>query len=217
MTPEEFVKCFYLERQSLIDLYFAPGGNTQVASLIRNMQLDEVGTERLRELLLTVLDDAFYTVLLGLDGEAQIGNRQEAYTLLDEEQRELTGGEIEGFAWEYFHGFKYEADQNRSDFIAELRYRTTEEGGRQRPVRSGYRPHIRFPVDDMLTSGQQTFINRTVVYPGDRVYAEIEILAKDYFAGKLREGMRFEFSEGSRLMGTGKILRMVNLKLMAGG
>lgn len=42
-----------------------------------------------------MLVDVNYTVLLGLDGEAKIGNQQELYKLIDEEGSELTGGEIE--------------------------------------------------------------------------------------------------------------------------
>ena len=49
--------------------------------------------------------DLAYTLLLGLDGEAQIGGIQHTYQLLDEEGNKLAGeGEIGSFAWEYFHG-----------------------------------------------------------------------------------------------------------------
>jgi hypothetical protein len=41
--------------------------------------------------------------LLGLDGEASIGDKQTMYKLFDEENNELTGGEIEVSAYEYFH------------------------------------------------------------------------------------------------------------------
>jgi hypothetical protein len=52
-----------------------------------------------------VLTDAFYTVLLALDGAASLGGRQVTYSLRDEGGREPTGsGEIEAAAWERFHG-----------------------------------------------------------------------------------------------------------------
>ena len=70
-------------------------------------------TEKIRQILTGVLRDAFYTTLLGLDGEAQIGERQETYKIEDEAGNILTGGEIEAFAWEYFHNHKFEFDTFR--------------------------------------------------------------------------------------------------------
>lgn len=83
-----------------------------------------------------------------------------------------------------------------SDFIAQLQYRTTQEGGRNTPAFSKYRPQIKFDFDEMQTSGEQTFIDKDVVYPGEEVKAVIRILAVIYFKGRLAEGMLFEFREG---------------------
>lgn len=59
----------------------------------------------MREVLNAVLTDAFYTILLGLDGCAQIGGKQIEYRLADEHGNQLTGsGDIEAHAWEIFHG-----------------------------------------------------------------------------------------------------------------
>jgi hypothetical protein len=38
----------------------------------------------------------------------------------------------------------YEQEFNKSDFIAKLTFRTTGQGGRQTPVKSGYRPQVKF-------------------------------------------------------------------------
>ncbi|WP_316818033.1 hypothetical protein [Pedobacter nyackensis] len=100
-----------------------------------------------------------------------------------------------------------------TDFIATLTYKTTEQGGRKTPAMSGYRPQVKFDFEEMQTSGQQTFINRELVFPGETVDAEIRILGVDYFANKLTEGMEFEFREGSRVIGTGKIKIIINDKL----
>lgn len=99
------------------------------------------------------------------------------------------------------------------DFIAELKYLTSEEGGRKTPASSGYRPQIKFPFSEMQTSGQQVFINKEEVYPGDSVKAQITIISDNYFAGKLYEGLNFEFLEGSRIIGTGVILEIINITL----
>jgi len=99
------------------------------------------------------------------------------------------------------------------DFIAELTYLPTEEGGRKSPAKSGYRPHVKFDFDDMHTSGQQTFIDKEWVSPGEDVKAKIKILASDHFTHSLSEGMKFRFWEGAHLIGTGEIKYIVNSKL----
>lgn len=107
----------------------------------------------------------------------------------------------------------YNDEFNKVDFIAELQYLTTEQGGRKTPANSGYRPQVKFDFSEMQTSGQQTFIDKETVYPGDKVDAKIKILSPDYFAHSLTEGMNFEFREGSTLIGTGQIKYIVNDKL----
>lgn len=212
MTPEEFVKNFYLERKSLIDSYFNADSKTDVSELISDLNLDEQKTEKLRQVLNGVLRDAFYTTLLGLDGEALIGDRQETYRIEDEDGKELTGGEIESKAWEYFHNYKFEIDNSKADFIATLTYKTAEDGGRKTAAKSGYRPQVKFDNDKMETSGLQTFIDRELVFPGDTVEAEI-ILSKNYFFNKLTEKMKFEIREGATVIGTGIIKHIINHKL----
>lgn len=102
-----------------------------------------------------------------------------------------------------------------TDFIAILKYNTTDEGGRKTPAFSSYRPQIKFSFSEMLTSGQQTFLNKEIVYPGEEVEAEIAIVAVDTFHNKLTEGMDFDFREGERIIGTGKIKKIINEKLRA--
>ncbi|MTI23115.1 elongation factor Tu [Fulvivirga sp. RKSG066] len=107
----------------------------------------------------------------------------------------------------------YNKEFNKVDFIAELQYLSTENGGRETPAKSGYRPQIKFDFDEMQTSGQQTFIDRETVNPGEKVRAKIKIVSTDYFTRTLIEGMEFEFREGAMKVGTGKIEHIVNKKL----
>jgi len=107
----------------------------------------------------------------------------------------------------------YNDDFNKVDFIEELQYLTTEQGGRKTPAFSGYRPQVKFDFIEMQTSGQQTFIDKETVYPGDKVDAKIKILSPNYFADCLTEGMNFEFREGSTVIGTGQIKHIINDKL----
>ena len=102
-----------------------------------------------------------------------------------------------------------------SDFTALLKYRTAEEGGRTLPAFSGYRPTIKFEFEDIQSSGVQKFIGRQEVHPGETVEAEIKIYATDYFEGKLYEGLKFEFREGQNIIGTGRILKILNMRLSA--
>jgi len=217
MTAEEFVKGFYLERQKHIDNFFNAGSNSEVAALIQSLNLDDKGVERIRQILNGSLRDTLYTILLGLDGESSIGDKQIMYKLFDEENNELTGGEIETFAYEYFQNNKFHADKGEADFIATLSFLTTEEGGRHTPVFSDYRPQIMFAFSEMQTSGFQTFIDRKIVYPGDTVEAEIRILGVEHFEGQLKENMQFDFREASKIIGTGQIKRIVNNKLRQSG
>lgn len=213
MTADEFVKGFYLERQDLIDTYFNAESRSEVSELIKALNLDDKANERLRQILYGSLRDTLYTILLGLDGEASIGGKQAVYKLFDEENNELTGGEIEVSAYDYFHNNKLQVDKGEADFIAILSYLTTEQGGRQTPAFSSYRPQVKFDFSEVQTSGQQTFIDRKIVYPGDTVEAEIRIISVEHFAGQLKEKMKFDFREGPRIIGRGQIKRVVNEKL----
>lgn len=213
MTADEFAKGFYIERQSLIDTYFNADSKTEVYELIQSLNLDDKGAERLRQILNGSLRDALYTVLLGLDGEVSIGNKQILYKIFDEDNNELTGGEIEVAAYEYFYNNKFQVDKGEADFIATLTYLTKEQGGRETPAFSGYRPQVKFGFSEMQTSGQQTFIDRRIVYPGDTVEAGVRIVSVEHFAGQLKDKMKFDFREGSRIIGTGQIKHVVNEKL----
>jgi len=101
----------------------------------------------------------------------------------------------------------------KTDFIARLRFKSTSEGGRKTPAKTGYRPQVKFDFEAMVTSGQQTFIGKEQVFPGEEVDAKIKLISPGYFAGCLSEGMRFEFREGVVVMGAGEIRYIVNEKL----
>lgn len=87
----------------------------------------------------------------------------------------------------------------KPDFLADLKYRTVEQGGRSTAAFSGYRPHIKFAFSEMMTSGHQKFIDKEIVYPGERVIAEIAIISPKFFKNKLTQGIEFDFREGQEL------------------
>ncbi|MCZ8197004.1 MAG: hypothetical protein O9267_05320 [Flavobacterium sp.] len=107
----------------------------------------------------------------------------------------------------------YNNEFKKVDFIAELKYLATEQNGRKTFAKSGYRPQIKFNFSEQQTSGIQTFIDKEIVMPGENVLAKIKILSPNFFANLLKEEMNFEFNEGSKLIGTGKIKYIINDKL----
>ena len=102
MTTKEFVEAFYNEKQSFLKEYISENSETEVGLLIKSLNLTGKQNEIMKEVLDTTLTDIFYTILLGLDGCASIGGIQEMYELKDENGNQLSG-EIEGYAYEYFH------------------------------------------------------------------------------------------------------------------
>jgi translation elongation factor EF-Tu-like GTPase len=99
------------------------------------------------------------------------------------------------------------------DFVARLAYKTTEQGGRRTPAQSGYHPQVKFEFSENQTSTAQFFRDKEWVYPGDVVVAEMQMVGREYFAGTLEVGMRFEVREGSRVTAFGEILEICDKSL----
>ena len=102
MTTEEFVKAFYTEKQNFLKEYLSENSETEVGELIKLLNLTDKQNEIMKKVLDSSFTDIFYSILLGLDGCASIGGIQEMYDLKDENGNQLSG-EIEGYAYEYFH------------------------------------------------------------------------------------------------------------------
>ncbi|REC74474.1 hypothetical protein DRF60_17655 [Chryseobacterium elymi] len=106
MTAEEFVKNFYTEKQNILNLSFDTQSEyrTLVSTKIEELHLDHIEIEKLKEVISSLLTDTFYTILLGLDGSASIGNSQEAFKIYDEGNNLISEcGELAGHSYEYFH------------------------------------------------------------------------------------------------------------------
>ena len=102
---------------------------------------------------------------------------------------------------------------NDPDFVARLTYRTTAEGGRIGPAKSGYHPQVKFDFSDIQTTTAQFFRDKKWIFPGDVVVAEMQMVGREHFAGQLEVGMRFEVREGSRVTALGEILEIRNQSL----
>jgi len=103
--------------------------------------------------------------------------------------------------------------KSEPDFIAKVTYLTTEEGGRTGYAASGYRPHVKFDGRKEMTSGEQLFIDKDKVFPGETVTAEIRIVSPNLFENYLFVGQYFEIGEGSKVVGHGEVLEIINSKL----
>lgn len=103
MTPRDFAACFAREKEHLLALHMT-GKQTPAGTAIAELGLSWGQKVKLRTAINDILTDAFYTVLLALDGTASIGGKQMLYTLRDDKGREITGKDLEAHAYEYFHG-----------------------------------------------------------------------------------------------------------------
>ncbi|MGE6396084.1 hypothetical protein [Chryseobacterium scophthalmum] len=217
MTPEELVKNFYLEKQNIFNSSFDTQSEhrTLVSTKIEELNLNDIETEKFKKIISYLLNDTFYTILLGLDGSASIGDSQESLKIYDEEDNLISeGGDLEGYAYEYFHENKLETENSKCDFIAKIHFKKENEGGRKNYVKSDYRCQLVFNFDNYKTSARQIYIGTDYAFPGDMVNAEIDILSQAYFHAKLKAGMGFKLYENLQIIGTGKIMKIVNEKLI---
>ena len=103
--------------------------------------------------------------------------------------------------------------KGRPHFIAELRFLTTEEGGRKGYAASGYRPHFQLEGKKELTSAELLFVDKDKVFPGELVLAEIRIIGTEVFEGLLYQGLEFKLGEGNRIVAEGVINEVINQNL----
>lgn len=92
MDAKEFVELFYTEKNCTMKQYFDNLQDTEVGIKIDSLGLTKEQFEKVNGIIDTVLTDAMYTILLGLDGECSIGNLQQSYRLYDEKGIKITNG-----------------------------------------------------------------------------------------------------------------------------
>ncbi|WP_444909960.1 hypothetical protein [Microbulbifer sp. TRSA005] len=105
MDAKEFVKRWKIEKEDLLKLYTSGSEETEVASIIKNMELNPNQQKLMVSVLDGVLTDTFYSLLLGLDGSGSIGGTQHRFKVYDESGNLVSDcGDLESEAWEQFHG-----------------------------------------------------------------------------------------------------------------
>ncbi len=89
---------------------------------------------------------------------------------------------------------------------AEIYYLTPEEGGRHRPIFSGYRGQFYYDGHDW--DAEQSFESEPV-HPGQIVKTFLWFISPDNHRGRLWPGKEFEIREGARVVGRGKVIRLL--------
>jgi len=91
----------------MLGTYFSADRQSHVSLLIGALGLSKTQQNQLRQVLDAALTDAFYTMLLALDGEASLGGSQGELVLADASGNRLSGS-LEAPAWAHFHGERSE-------------------------------------------------------------------------------------------------------------
>ena len=92
----------------------------------------------------------------------------------------------------------------------ELTFLPTEHGGRKMSVFSGYRPQFYYGGNDWDAVHQ--YIGVDEVKPGESAVARLSFLSPQSHAGRVFEGMPFLLREGNRVVGYGRITRLLELR-----
>jgi hypothetical protein len=102
MNAEEFVACWKREKEALLR-DFLDEKTTAVAIQIAELNLTPEQFHQLTRVLDAVLTDTMYTLLLGLDGSASIGDVQQTYRIRGEDGQLISDcGDIEAEAGRQF-------------------------------------------------------------------------------------------------------------------
>ena len=105
MNAEDFVACWRREKDELLRGFMGEQSTSAVAKLVGEMSLTPQQRTKLIAVLDGALTDTMYTLLLGLDGEASIGDVQHTYRIQGEDGTVISEcGQIEAEAWRQFHG-----------------------------------------------------------------------------------------------------------------
>lgn len=104
---------------------------------------------------------------------------------------------------------------NRSpDVEADISLLPTSEGGRSNPAFSGYRP-AHAVLDDYFTTGVHQYLDRDRLLPGDTALGTITFITPEEYPHCLSAGQTILIQEGGRMVGTARILRVLNPLLEA--
>jgi len=97
----------------------------------------------------------------------------------------------------------------KPDVEAEITLLPTDQGGRETPVLTGYRPAHKIR-SDYLTTGVHQYFERSEVAPGETVRGTIAFITPDAYPHCLSVGQEIDIQEGGRLVGRARIMKIFN-------
>ena len=84
----------------MLKIYFDNEKETEVGNQIKSIVSKGISNDEVKELIDSVMNEVFYTILLGLDGETSLGDVQMQYKVYDENDNLLDG--LESYAYDAF-------------------------------------------------------------------------------------------------------------------
>lgn len=103
---------------------------------------------------------------------------------------------------------------HKPDAEVVLKLISTDQGGKEKTVLSGYRPNYEV-MENYLTSVIHELIGQGEITPGSEGLAHVWFISPEAYPHTLWPGREITVSEGSRVIGTAKIISVFNPVLMA--
>jgi translation elongation factor EF-Tu-like GTPase len=98
------------------------------------------------------------------------------------------------------------------DIEADIRFVSTENGGRRSAAMSGYRPNHDFGVGKKMDASHE-YVGRESVAPGETARTNMWLLAPLCEEISLHAGMKFTVREGMQVVGHGIVTRIISKPL----
>jgi len=95
------------------------------------------------------------------------------------------------------------------DIEAHVALLSTEDGGRQGPAFSGYRPN-HLVTENYLTSGTHEYIGVDQLEPGSSTIANITFVSPEFYPNCLTVGQTINVQEGGKIVGYATIRKIFN-------
>lgn len=95
----------------------------------------------------------------------------------------------------------------RPELQADIYYLTEQEGGRKKPVASGYRGQFHYDGKDY--DAAQQFLEKDWCHLGESVQVLIQTASPQIHAGQFYEGKAFEIREGAKVVGKGVVTKVL--------
>jgi len=92
---------------------------------------------------------------------------------------------------------------------AEFKMLSIENGGRERPVKTGYNPNHKFDTKNYYM-GRIKFGDDEWHLPGETNYVTIEFIESPGLRDKLVEGFTWDVTEGAHKIGVAKIISVID-------